>query len=333
MAVITYREALTQALREELQRDENVFIIGEEVGLFEGAYKVTQGLYREFGDRRVKDAPISEEAFVGAAIGAAMVGLRPVVELMTVNFSLVAIDQIVNNAAKIHYMFGGQTSVPVVIRMPGGAGHQLAAQHSQNFDAWFANVPGLLVVVPSTPYDAKGMLKTAIRGNNPVIFMENLALYNLRGEVPDEDYTVPFGKAAILRPGRDVTILGTSRMVSLALEAARALESEGIEAEVIDIRSLRPLDVETIGDSVRRTSRAVVVEEGWPTFGVASTIAAIIQEEAFDFLDAPVQRVGLVEVPMPYAKSLERAAIPNVQTVVDAVNRIVPGRRGEVVNA
>jgi pyruvate dehydrogenase E1 component beta subunit len=333
VAVITYREALTQALREELQRDENVFIIGEEVGLFEGAYKVTQGLYREFGDRRIKDAPISEEAFVGAAIGAAMVGLRPVVELMTVNFSLVAIDQIVNNAAKIHYMFGGQTSVPVVIRTPGGAGHQLAAQHSQNFDSWFANVPGLLVVVPSTPYDAKGMLKTAIRGNNPVIFMENLALYNVRGEVPDEDYTVPFGKAAIRRNGRDVTILGTSRMVSLALEAARTLETRGIEAEVIDIRSLRPLDVETIAESVRRTSRAVVVEEGWPTFGVASTIAAVIQEEAFDFLDAPVQRVGLVEVPMPYAKTLERAAIPSVQTVLNAVNRIVPGRHKEVTHA
>lgn len=324
MAVITYREALNQALREEMRRDERVFLLGEDVGLFEGAYKVTAGLYEEFGDRRVRDAPIAEGVFVGAAIGAAMVGLRPVVEIMTVNFSLQAIDQIVNNAAKIRYMFGGQASVPIVVRTPGGAGQQLSAQHSQSFDAWYANVPGLYVVVPSTPYDAKGMLKSAIRGNNPVMFLENLALYNTRGEVPDGDYTVPFGKAEVRRPGADVTIVGTSRMAVLALDAARMLEEHGVDAEVVDVRSLRPLDVETLAESVRRTTRCVVVEEGWPTFGTASSLAGILQEEAFDFLDAPIRRIGLAEVPMPYAKRLERAAIPSAQTIVDAVLDIVP---------
>lgn len=334
MALITYREALRQALREEMRRDERVFLMGEEVGVFEGAYKVSEGLHAEFGDRRIRDTPIAEEGFVGAAIGAAMAGLRPVVELMTVNFSLVAIDQIVNNAAKISYMFGGQFSCPVVIRTPGGAGQQLSAQHSQIFDSWYANVPGLIVVVPATPYDAKGMLKTAIRGNNPVMFLENLALYNSKGEVPEEDYTVPFGKAAVRREGRDVTIVGVSRMAILADEAARILSEHGVDAEVIDVRSLRPLDVETITKSVRKTTRAVVVEEGVASFGTASALAAIIQEHAFDYLDAPVKRIGVAEVPMPYAKNLERLAMPTTKTIVDAALEIVPVRsRGEASHA
>ncbi len=327
MPDLTYREALRQALREEMLRDESVFLMGQDVAGFGGAYKVTEGLFDEFGPRRVKDTPIAEEGMVGAGIGAAMVGLRPVVEIMTINFSLIAIDQIINNAAKIAYMFGGQDCVPLVIRTPQGAGHQLAAQHSQNFDVLYAYVPGLYVVTPATPADAKGMLKTAIRGNNPVLFIENLALYNTVGPVPEGEHLVPFGKARLAREGRDVTIIAHSRMVLTALEAASALAKEGIEAEVVDLRSLRPLDTETPVASVRKTNRAIVLGEEWRSFGVGAEIAALLQEQAFDFLDAPIVRIATAEVPMPYAKPLELAALPTAQAVVEAARAMLPNRR------
>lgn len=317
MAVITYRQALNDALREEMQRDETVFLLGEEIAEYEGAYKVTAGLLKEFGPKRVKDTPIAEEVIVGASIGAAMAGLRPVAEIMTVNFILVAIDQIVNHAAKIYYMFGGQISVPMVVRTPGGGGHQLGAQHSHTLEVYFSHIPGLKVVAPATPADAKGMLKTAIRDDNPVIFLENEALYNTRGEVPDGEHLVPFGKAEIRREGKDVTIISHSRGVLWALDAAKQLAEAGIEAEVVDLRSLRPLDMETVFRSVRKTYHAVVVEEGWPTYGVSAEIAAQISEKAFDYLDAPVQRIGGMEVPMPYSKNLERAAMASPQQIVD----------------
>ena len=327
MALKTYREALRDALREEMRRDENVLILGEDVGRFEGAYKVTEGLLAEFGPERVRDMPIAEEVIAGVGIGGAMVGLRPVVEFMTVNFSLLALDQIVNHAAKMRYMFGGQVAVPMVIRTPGGGGHQLAAQHSQTLETYYSQVPGLKVVAPATPADAKGLLKTAIRDDNPVVFLENLALYNTRGEVPDdEDHLVPFGKATVRRPGRDLTIVSFSRMVLHSLEAAERLASEGIEAEVIDLRSLRPLDWETPAESLRRTTRALVVEEGWLSYGAAAEIVARLQEAAFDYLDAPILRVAGAEVPMPYAKSLERAAIPNADDIVKAAHQLI-GRR------
>ncbi len=327
MPDLSYREALKQALREEMLRDPNVFIMGQDVAQFGGSYKVTEGLFDEFGPRRVRDTPIAEEAIVGAGIGAAMVGLRPVVEIMTINFSLVAIDQIVNNAAKIDYMFGGQDCVPLVIRMPQGAGHQLAAQHSQNFDNYFAYVPGLQVVTPAIPADAKGMLKTALRGRNPVLFIENLALYNTVGPVPEGDFTVPFGKARVAREGHDLTIIAHSRSVLMAMEAANLLAKEGVEAEVIDLRSLRPLDVETPVTSVQKTNRCIVVGEEWRSYGVGAEIAALIQEKAFDFLDAPVARVAAAEVPMPYSKPLEQLVIPNAQSVVQAARAMLPARR------
>ncbi|MCL5257524.1 MAG: pyruvate dehydrogenase complex E1 component subunit beta [Chloroflexi bacterium] len=319
MAVITYREALNQALREEMSRDETVFILGEDVGLFQGSYRVTANLLQEFGEKRVKDTPIAEGAIVGVSIGAALTGLRPVAELMTINFSLLAMDEIVNHAAKISYMFGGQVSVPLVIRTPEGGGFQLGAQHSQTLDVWYASVPGLVVVAPATPADAKGMLKTSIRDDNPVMFIESEGLYNTKGDVPDGEHLVPIGKADVKRPGKDVTIVSYSKMLLLALDAAEALAGEGIEAEVIDLRSLRPLDTGTIFDSVKKTTRAVIVEEGWRSYGVGAEISALIMENAFDYLDAPVQRVGGVEVPMPYSKVLETAAMPNKQQVVDAV--------------
>lgn len=328
MALKTYREALRDALREEMQRDENVLILGEDVGRFEGAYKVTEGLLAEFGPERVRDMPIAEEAIAGVGIGGAMVGLRPVVEFMTVNFSLLALDQIVNHAAKIHYMFGGQAAVPLVIRTPGGGGHQLGAQHSQTLETYYSQVPGLKVVAPATPADAKGLLKTAIRDDNPVVFLENLGLYNSRGEVPDDgDHLVPFGKATIRRPGRDLTIVSFSRMVLHSLEAAERLAGEGIEAEVVDLRSLRPLDWETPAESLRRTTRAIVVEEGWLSYGAAAEVVARLQEAAFDYLDAPILRVAGAEVPMPYAKSLERAAIPNADDIVKAAQQLIGRRR------
>jgi pyruvate dehydrogenase E1 component beta subunit len=316
-----YREALNTALREEMRRDESVMLLGEDIGVFNGAFKVTAGLLDEFGERRVRDTPISENTIVGMGVGAAMTGLRPVVELMTINFSLLAFDQIVNHAAHIHYMFGGQAKVPMVIRMPQGAGHQLGPTHSHCLEAMFLQVPGLLVAVPSTAADAKGLLKAAIRDDNPVIFIEHEYLYGQRGDVPEgEDHVADFGRAAIRREGGDATIVGISRMALTAEKAADVLAAEhGVEAEVIDPRTLRPLDLDTILASVRKTNRCVVVEEGWPHGGVGANIAALVQEQAFDDLDAPVGRVTGADLPMPYSKPLEQIAFPHEPQVVEAV--------------
>jgi pyruvate dehydrogenase E1 component beta subunit len=324
-----YRVALREALAEEMERDESIFLIGEDIGTFGGAYRVTDGLLDKFGPKRVVDTPIAEEVIVGTAIGAAMLGLRPVVELMTINFSLVAYDQIVNNAAKIRYMFGGEVKVPMVIRMPGGAGHQLSAQHSHSFEVLYGLIPGLLVVAPTTPEDAKGLLKSAIRSDNPVMFLESMSLYNVRGDVPAGDYTTPLGKAALRRSGSDVTIVGVSRMAVLANEAAKQLEEEDIDAEVIDLRSIRPIDWPPIIESVRKTSRCVVVEEGWSTYGVTAEIAAGVQERCFDYLDAPVRRLGGAQVPMPYSLNLEKASIPTAEDI----KRLVRATVGKKVEA
>ncbi len=321
-----YRVALREALTEEMARDDSVFLIGEDIGKFGGAYRVTDGLLDQFGPDRVVDAPIAEEAIIGTAIGAAMLGLRPVVEMMTINFSLIAYDQIVNNAAKIRYMFGGEAKVPMVVRMPGGAGHQLSAQHSHSFEVLYGLIPGLLVVAPTTPEDAKGMLKSAIRSDNPVMFLESMSLYNVRGPVPDGDYTTPIGKAAVRRRGSDVTIVGVSRMAVLAHEAAKQLEEEDIDAEVIDLRSIRPIDWNPIVESVKRTSRAVVVEEGWATYGATAELAAGIQERCFDYLDAPILRLGGAQVPMPYSLPLEKTSIPTAEDIKRLVRRTV-GKR------
>jgi len=320
MAQMRYREALNGALREELARDERVVLMGEDIGVFGGAFKVTDGLLEEFGERRVRDTPISENTIVGVGVGAAMTGLRPVVELMTINFALLAFDQIVNHAAHIHYMFGGQASVPLVVRMPQGAGHQLGPTHSHCFEALFLHVPGLLVAVPATAADAKGMLKTAIRDENPVIFIEHESLYGVRGEVPEgDDHVVPFGRARIAREGTDVTIVGVSRMALTAERAAETLAADhGVQAEVIDPRTLRPLDLDTILGSVGKTNRCVIVEEGWPHGGVGANLAALIGEQAFDELDAPVQRVTGADVPMPYSKPLEDLAYPHEPQIVAA---------------
>ncbi|MEU3269938.1 alpha-ketoacid dehydrogenase subunit beta [Saccharomonospora sp. NPDC006951] len=330
MPVITYREALRNTLREEMRRDENVMLIGEEIGVFEGSYKITAGLLAEFGEKRVRDTPIAEEGFVGAAVGAAMLGLRPVVELMTINFSLLALDQIVNHAAKIYGMFGGQTSVPMVIRTPGGGGQQLGATHSQNIELYYAFVPGLKVVAPSTPADARALLLSALRDDDPVLFLENLALYNTKGEVPDDLVPAPIGKAAVTREGSDITIIGYSRMAAVATTVAdRLREESGISAEVIDLRSLRPLDRETIVESVRKTGCAVVAEDDWLTYGIGAEIAASISDGAFDYLDAPVRRVAAAEVPLPYAKPLEQAALPSAESLLTAVSETLDavGRR------
>jgi len=328
MAEISFRQALNDTLREELHRDGNVFLMGEEIGVFEGSYKITAGLLKEFGPKRVVDVPIAENGFVGMAVGAAMLGLRPVVEIMTFNFIALAMDEILNHAAKIYYMFGGQTPVPLVIRTPGGGGQQLSATHSQNLEAWFAHIPGLQVVAPSTPEDAKGMLKMAIRNNNPVIFIEHLGLYNTKGEVPAEDYTIPFGKAKVTKEGTDLTVISYSRMATVALDVARRMEQEHQwHVEVVDIRSLRPLDRETIVNSVKKTGRAIVFEEDWRSYGIGAEIAATVQEEAFDYLDAPIKRVANVEVPLPYAKPLELAALTGAKQLVDAINELAPRRR------
>jgi len=321
MAVMRYREALNAALREEMARDESVMIMGEDIGVFQGAFKVTAGLLEEFGEKRVRDTPISENTIVGMGIGAAMTGLRPIVELMTINFSLLALDQVVNHAAAIHYMFGGQVKVPLVIRMPQGAGHQLGPTHSHCFEALYLHAPGLLVAAPSTAADAKGLLKAAIRDDNPVIFIEHEYLYGQRGDVPEgEDHVTRFGEAAIRREGSDVTIVGISRMATTAEKAASVLgEDHEIEAEVIDPRTLRPLDLDTILASVRKTNRCVIVEEGWPHGGVGANLAALVSEQAFDDLDAPIGRVTGADVPMPYSKPLEQIAFPHEPQVVDAV--------------
>ena len=321
MSELRYRDALKLALKEELSRDENVILMGEDIGVFGGAFKVTSGLLAQFGERRVRDTPISENTIVGMGVGAAMVGLRPVVELMTVNFALLAFDQIVNHAAHIHYMFGGQVHVPLVVRMPQGAGHQLGPTHSHSFESMFLHVPGLLVATPATPADARGLLKTAIRDENPVIFIEHESLYGVRGEVEEADERpLPFGVARVAREGVDVTIVAVSRMALTAERAAEILSAEhSIEAEVIDPRTLRPLDLDTILESVAKTNRCVVVEEGWPHGGVGANLAALISEQAFDDLDAPVLRVSGADVPMPYSKPLEEIAFPHEPDIVRAV--------------
>lgn len=318
---MTYREALRLALREEMTRDERVFLMGEEVGVFEGAYKVSAGLLAEFGPDRVRDTPISEEGFVGAGIGAAMLGERPIIELMTLNFLLIAMDQVINHAAKIRAMFGGEVGCPLVIRTPNGAGNQLTAQHSQSFDGWFAGTPGLKVLAPASPADAKGLLKSAIRDDDPVLFIENLPIYKERGNVSlDPDYVVPIGRASVAREGSDITIVAHSFATVRSLTVAERLQKrDGVSVEVVDLRSLRPLDVETIAASVSKTSRAVCVEEGWPSYGVTAEIAARIQSACFDDLDAPVERVGMAEVPLPYAKPLELAAMPSEDRIEAAV--------------
>jgi pyruvate dehydrogenase E1 component beta subunit len=323
------REALRDAMAEEMRRDESVFVMGEVVGVFQGAFKVTEGLLDEFGEKRVRDTPISENTIVGTGIGSAMAGLRPIVELMTVNFSLLAMDQIVNHAAAIPYMFNGQVRVPLVIRMPGGGGHQLGPTHSHSFEAMYTQVPGLLVACPSTPADGKGLLKAAIRDDNPVVFIEHESLYGARGEVAengDGDGLLRFGEAAVRREGSDVTIVGILRMAHEADKAAKTLANEHqVEAEVIDPRTLRPLDLDTILESVRKTNRAVVVEEGWPHGGVGANLATLITEQAFDHLDAPVQRVTGADVHMPYSKRMEQAAIPHPEHIVSAALATLEG--------
>lgn len=323
MARITMREAISQALWEEMERDEKVFILGEEVGVWGGTYAVTKGFYDHFGSKRVKDTPISESAIIGAGIGAALTGLRPVAELMTINFAFAAMDHIVNEAAKLRYMFGGQFTIPLVIRTPGGGGRQLGATHSQTPDAIFAHFPGLKVVAPGTPEDAKGMLKSAIRSDDPILFIEHATLYQVRGEVPEEEYLIPLDKAKVHRPGSDVTLVTYSKMLELSDKAADQLAKEGIEAEIIDLRCLRPLDMEPVVESFKKTNRAVVVEEGWRSFGVGSEVASRIYEQAFDYVDAPIQRVAQKEVPLPYNRTLEQMALPQVEDIIRAVKEVL----------
>ena len=323
MATITIREALNQALREELSRDQNVFLMGEEVAAYDGAYKVTKGLLAEFGDKRVIDTPITELGFAGLGVGAAMVGLRPVVEFMTFNFSILATDQIINSAAKMLYMSGGQFNIPIVFRGPSGSAFQVSSQHSQAIESWYALFPGLKVVMPSTAADAKGLLKSAIRDDDPVIFMEQERMYGAKGEVPeDPDFTIPLGVADIKREGTDVTIVARSLMVPIALKAAEALEKDGVSCEVIDPRTIRPLDIDTIIESVKKTNRVVLAEESHPVCSVNAEISAQIMEHAFDYLDAPVKRVSGADVPMPYAKNLEQLAVPDVQQIIAAVREV-----------
>ena len=323
MPEITYREALNQALSEEMERDDSVFLMGEEVAEYDGAYKVSKGLLDKFDELRVVDTPISELGFAGLGVGAAMVGLRPIIEFMTFNFSILALDQILHSAAKMLYMSGGQINIPMVFRGPTGAALQLGAQHSQAVETWYVHAPGIKVVTPATPADAKGLMKAAIRDDDPVVVMEGELLYNLRGEVPEGDHIVPLGLADLKRQGDDVSIITHGKMVHMALQAATQLERDGIQADVLDLRSLRPLDVEAMLASVRKTNRAIYLEEGWPYAGIGAQIAATIQEEAFDHLDAPVLRVTQADVPMPYAKNLEQLAKPNVQRVVDACRRVL----------
>lgn len=322
MAKITYREALNRAMSEEMERDPNVFLMGEEVGEYNGAYKVSQGLLARFGPKRVIDTPITEAGFAGLGVGAAMAGLRPIIEFMTWNFAILAMDQIVNAAAKMLYMSGGQYAVPVVFRGPGGAAARVAAQHSQSLENWMANIPGLKVVMPATPADAKGLLKSAIRDDDPVVFIENEISYGEIGEVPDKEYTIPIGKADIKREGKDVTIVAHSRMLTFALQAAKELAAQGIDAEVVDLRTIRPLDEKTILKSVAKTNRAVIVEEGWRFSGIGAEVSARIMEKGFDDLDAPVLRVTSKDVPMPYAENLEQMTLPSVAEIIAAVRTV-----------
>ena len=324
MPKITMREAISQALWEEMERDPQVFIMGQEVGVWGGSYAVTKGFYDHFGPERVRDTPISESAIIGAAIGSALTGLRPVAELMTINFAFSAMDHIVNETAKLHYMFNGQMVLPLVIRTVGGGGRQLGATHSQTPDAIFAHFPGLKVVAPGTPADAKGLLKAAIRSNDPIFFIEHATLYQARGEVPEGDYIVPIGKSTVQRPGKDVTIVTYSKMLELSLKAADQLSKEGIEVEIVDLRSLRPLDMEPVITSFKKTNRAVIVEEGWKSFGVGAEVMARIYEQAFDYVDAPILRVAQKEVPLPYNRKLEQMALPQVEDIIKAVKEVLP---------
>jgi pyruvate dehydrogenase E1 component beta subunit len=323
MPVITYRDALNHALQEEMRRDDRVFLMGEEVAVYQGAYKVSKGLLQEFGEMRVVDTPITELGFAGVGVGAAMVGLRPIIEFMTWNFALLALDQVVNSAAKMLYMSGGQYNIPMVFRGPNGAALQLGAQHSQAWESWLAHIPGLKVVTPGTPYDAKGLLKSAIRDDNPVIVLEGEMLYNTKGEVPDEEYLVPIGKADLKREGGDATIVTHGKMVLVAMQAADALAKDGIHVDVVDLRTVRPMDVEAIAASVRKTNRAVVLEEGWEVAGIGAQVVDYIQRDCFDDLDAPVVRVHQEDVPMPYAKNLERAAKPDLGKTLAAVRKVM----------
>lgn len=323
MAKITMREAISQALWEEMERDERVFIMGEEVGVWGGTYAVTKGFYDHFGGKRVRDTPIAEAVIIGAAIGSALTGLRPVAELMTINFAFAAMDHIVNEAAKLRYMFGGQFKVPIVIRAPGGGGRQLGATHSQTPDAVFAHFPGLRVVAPGTPEDAKGMLKAAIRSDDPVLYIEHATLYQVRGEVPDGEYIIPLDKAKVQRTGRDVTLVTYSKMLEISLKASEQLAKEGIEVEIVDLRCLRPLDMEPVLTSFKKTNRAVIVEEGWRSYGVGAEVASRIYEEAFDYVDAPIKRVAQAEVPLPYNRYLEQMALPQVDDVIKAVKEVL----------
>lgn len=323
MAIITYREALNQALREEMSRDDRVFLMGEEVAAYNGAYKVSKGLLEEFGEMRVVDTPITELGFAGVGVGAAMVGLRPIIEFMTWNFALLAIDQVVNAAAKMLYMSGGQYNMPMVFRGPNGAALQLSAQHSQAFESWLAHIPGLKVVTPGTPYDAKGLLKAAIRDDNPVIVLEGEMLYNTKGEVPEDDYIVPIGKADLKREGDHCSIITNGKMVLVAMNAADQLAKEGIRVDVVDLRTVRPMDIGAITTSVRKTNRAVVLEEGWELAGIGAQVVDYVQRECFDDLDAPIVRVHQADVPMPYAKAIEKSAKPDVAKTIAAVKKVM----------
>lgn len=323
MPVITYREALNQALREEMSRDDRVYLMGEEVGVYNGAYKVSKGLLEEFGENRVVDSPIAELGFAGIGVGSAMAGLRPVIEFMTWNFALLAIDQVVNSAAKMLYMSGGQYNVPIVFRGPNGAALQLGAQHSQAFESWLAHIPGIKVCSPGTPYDAKGLLKSAIRDDNPVVFLEGEMLYNTKGEVPEGEYLIPLGKADLKREGSDCTIVTSGKMVLVAMQVADQLAKEGIHLDVLDLLTIRPMDVEAIYASVRKTQRAVVLEEGWEICGIGAQVVDFIQRECFDHLDAPVLRVHQADVPMPYAKGLEKIAKPDAAKTIAAVKQVM----------
>lgn len=322
MREIQFRQALGEAMSEEMRRDENVFLMGEEVAEYNGAYKVSQGMLDEFGAKRVIDTPITELGFAGIGVGAAMNGLRPIVEFMTFNFSLVAIDQVINSAAKLKSMSGGQFNVPIVFRGPTGNAGQLSSQHSQNFENWYANTPGLKVVVPSNPYDAKGLLKSSIRDNDPVIFMESELMYGDKGEVPEEEYLLPLGEAHIVKEGSDVTLISFGKMMKVANEAAAEMSKEGIDAEVIDLRSVRPIDYATIVESVKKTNRLVIVEEAWPLASISTDISHHVQRHAFDYLDAPIHRINSRDLPLPYAPTLIEEILPNVKRTVEAINAV-----------
>ncbi len=323
MREIQFREALREAMSEEMRRDNTIFLMGEEVAEYNGAYKVSQGMLDEFGPERVIDTPIAELGFGGLGVGAAMNGLRPIIEFMTFNFSLVAIDQIINGAAKMMSMSGGQFNVPIVFRGPTGNAGQLSSQHSQNFENWFANTPGLKVVVPSNPYDAKGLLKSSIRDDDPVIFMESELMYGDKGQVPEDEYLIPIGQAKVVKEGTDVTLVSFGKIMKVAMEAAAALENEGVSAEVIDLRTVRPIDYETVVNSVKKTNRLVIVEEAWPLAAISSEISYHVQRYAFDYLDAPIRRVNSLDVPLPYAPTLIEAILPNAKKTIDAVNSVM----------